>query len=156
MEAEKRARTNPQNKGRQPLRPTRFTKNQKQSIVLFGDFYVERAYLDSFFALLQETIAFHMAAGTRHEENVKQLPTHTYSDERRAMLEAYITSESKKGIDITRKEVARRADVDYSVLVKWTNGKIVDTSPPGIRISLLLRFDERNRARSYHKRSEPD
>jgi hypothetical protein len=155
-EAEKRVRTNAQDKGWQPPVPTKFTKNQKQSIVQFNDCYVERKYLESFFALLEDIISFHMGQGTKQEENIKQLPKHTSPKERRDLLDAYIASESKKGVDITKKEIAQRADVDYSVLVKWTNGQLLDSSKAAMRISLLLLFDERNRARGYRKDISPD
>ena len=51
-------------------------------------------------------------------------------------------------------EIARRADVDSSVLVKWRNKRPPvddDSVPAAQRIMCLLLFDERGRARRYQR-----
>lgn len=134
-------------RGGQPPAPTTFTKNQAQRLVQFGDMYVERTYLDSFYVLLKDTISFHLAEGTKHEEHVKQLPKTTSKKQRTAYLQACIDKEH-----ITRQEIARRAGVKYTVLVKWKNKTKpmhTDSSEPGERILLYLLFGEWGRSRTY-------
>jgi hypothetical protein len=119
--------------------------------VLIHDWIVERAYLDSFMVLLKDAIAFHLAAGTESEELSKQLPSYTSSEERTALLDHYIEEESRKGFIITKVQVAQRADVNYSTLFKWKNGKLSDAKPAARRISLLLRFNKHTSKRRYYK-----
>lgn len=147
IEAEKR-------KGWKPPPPTQYTKNQAQRLVQLGDFIVEREYADSFYSLLADMIAFHLADGTQHEERLKSLPTKTTTKERQVLLNKYIAEREADGHRPTMKEIAGRAGVDYAVLFKWKNGRgIADSDPAAQRISLLLRFNERNDPRAYRKRS---
>jgi hypothetical protein len=139
----------PKEKNWRPPHKTTLTKNQAQRIVQFGEWYVERTYVDSFYDLLREPISFHLAEGTEHEEQLKKLPTTTKPAERKRLLEKYISKEGSRGYDITKKQVAERAGVDYSVLAKWLRDDIKDGKTPADRIMLLLLFDERNRARTY-------
>lgn len=136
-----------------PPRPTEFSKNQKNWIVHFDDFYVERTFLESFYDVLKEIISFHMASGTLHDERLDSLPAHTSVSERRALLRTYISDKQKKGLKTTMQQISQWAGVDYSDLTKWKNGdpKLPDSSSKAKRISLLLRFDERNRARAYRR-----
>jgi len=135
--------------GPQPAHKTTFTKNQAQRVVQIGEWYVERTFAESFYDLLKEAISFHLAEGTAHEEHLKKLPTTTKTEERRQLLENYVSNQGKKGYEIKKKQVAERADVDYSVFAKWMRGEIADGTPAADRIMLLLLFDERNRARVY-------
>jgi hypothetical protein len=136
-----------------PPRPTEFSKNQLKWIVQFDDFYVERTFLESFLDVLKEVISLHMGTGTLHEERLKSLPAHTSVTQRRALLRKYVSERQTRGLKTTMKQLAEWATVDYSDLTKWKNGsfRVPDSSDKAQRISLLLRFDERNRARAYRR-----
>jgi hypothetical protein len=154
-EAARRAAEDQLKKGRRPPTPATFNEYQLARLVQFGDFIVDRVYLDRFFALLTETIEFHLAQGTKHEENLKRLPHSTSKEERSAYLQNYISKEEAQGNAITKKEIARRAHVDYSVLVKWKNKTAPlddDSSDTAQRIMLFLLFNERNPSRTYRIR----
>jgi hypothetical protein len=140
-------------KGRQPPTPTKYTKNQAQRLYQFGDFIVDRDYLKSFYAFLADVMSFHLADGTQHEERLKSLPTKTPAKERQALLNKYIAEGGTAGHKLRMKDIAQLAGVDYSVLIKWKNGRIADSEPAAQRISLLLRFNERNAPRAYRRRS---
>jgi hypothetical protein len=140
--------------GWQPPAPTKFTKNQAQRLVQLGDCIVDRAYADSFYALLNDTIAFHLGEGTKHEENLKRLPKSTSKKERETVLQKYVSKEEAAGTPVAMKEIARRAAVDYSVLVKWKNKQkpmVDDSVDPAQRIMCLLLCDEIGSARRYHR-----
>lgn len=160
-------------KGRQPPAPATYTKYQLARLLQWGDFIVERKYAASFYALLKDTIAFHLAEGTEHDEHLKQLPKTTSKKDREALLQKYIAKETEKaeGRRITMKEISRRADVDYTVLKNWRKGPtphssgprrrtpkkpILDSSPPGQRLLLLLLFDERGKARWHRRKAKAD
>jgi hypothetical protein len=129
----------------------RFKKNEAQRLVQCGEFYVDRAIVDGFYGLLAEAIAFHLADVTLHEERLKSLPKVTTTRQRAALLKQYVARHKAEVKAVKMTEIAKNAGVDYSVLTKWKNGKILDSADPAQRISLLLRFDEASRARPYRK-----
>jgi hypothetical protein len=143
-----------------PPHKTTFTTNQLQRIVRFDEWYVERAYLDSFYNLLREAISFHLGEGTLHEERLKSLPATTTARQRQALLTAYISKRMKEGKSTRITDIAKLANVDYSVFMKWRkgesvkNGPILDSHPAAQRISMRLRFDERMKARPYRRTVE--
>jgi hypothetical protein len=136
-----------------PPRPPKFNRNQKNWIVHFGDLYVEKTFLESFFNVLHEVISRHMGSGTLHEERLKSLPAHTSAKERRTLLEQYFSDRKAKGLTPSMKQVATETGVDYSDLTKWKNGdpKMPDSSDKAKRIALYLRFAEKNRPRPYRR-----
>lgn len=140
-----------------PPVPTIFTKNQAQRIVQFGEWYVERTYLNSFYDLLREPISFYLADGTLHEERLKSLPAATTARQRNALLDAYVSKRKKEGKSATITDIAKLANVDYSIFMKWrkgetiTKGRIVDSLPSAQRISMLLKFDEQVKKRPYRR-----
>lgn len=140
-----------------PPHKSTFTKNQAQRIVQFGEWYVERTYVDSFYDLLRESISFYLAEGTLHEERLKSLPTVTTARQRQDLLDAYVSKRKKEEKAAKMNDIARLAGVDYSVLMKWKKGEnakkdpILDTAPAAQRIALLLRFDQQSSARMYRR-----
>jgi len=140
--------------GWEPPPPTRYTTNEAQRLVRFGECMVDKVYLKSFMVLLEDIIAFHLAEEPEHEANLKRLPKETSKDERENLLHEYVSKEEAKNGQITMKEIAGRADVDYSVLVKWRNKQPPaddDGVPAAQRIMCLLLFDEIGRARRYRR-----
>jgi hypothetical protein len=136
---------------------TIFTKNQAQRIVQFGGCYVERTFLNSFYDLLSEPISFHLGEGTLHEERLKSLPAVTTARQREKLLKDYIKKQKQKNMSAKKTDIAKLADVDYSVFMKWQKGdtikkgRIVDSLPSAQRISMLLRFDEQVKKRPYRR-----
>ena len=144
----------------QPPHKTTFTKNQAQRIVQFGECYVERTYLNSFYDLLREPISFHLGEGTLHEERLKSLPAVTTARQRTKLLEAYISKRNKEKKSTRITDIAKLANVDYSIFMKWRKGetikkgRILDSLPSAVRISMLLRFDEQIKKRPYRRAAE--
>ena len=141
-------------KGWQPPAPTKLSKNQAQRLVHLGEFVVERSFANSFYALLKDTVAFHLGEGTKHEENLKRLPKSTSKKQREAFLQQYIAKERAQGIRTPMKKVAKDAGVQYTVLVAWKNKRAPvkpDSSDAAKRILLLLLFGEHGKARHYRR-----
>jgi hypothetical protein len=140
--------------GWEPPTPTRYSTNEAQRLVRFGEYMVDKVYMESFMVLLKDTIAFHLAEEPEHESNLKRLPKETSKAERETLLHEFVAKEEAKNGQITMKEIAERADVDYSVLVKWRNKQPPvddDAVPAAQRIMCLLLFDEIGRARRYRR-----
>jgi hypothetical protein len=139
---------------RQPALRTPYTKYQLARLVQVGDLIVERAYMDSFDALLEDWIDFHLAEVTEHEKHVKLLPKRTTAKQRQGFLQEYIAKEEAKGIKTTKKKIAHDADVQYTLLAAWSKKRtpmISDAIPACQRIMLLLMFGERSQARHYRQ-----
>ena len=139
---------------RQPSHRTPYTKYQVARLVQVGDLIVERAYMDSFYALLEDWIDFHLDEVTEHEKHVKLLPKRTTAKQREASLQDYIAKEEAKGIKTPKKKVANDADVQYTLLAAWTKKRapmVSDAIPACQRIMLLLMFGERSQARQYRR-----
>lgn len=139
---------------RQPALRTPYTKYQLARLVQVGDLIVERAYMDSFDALLEDWIDIYLAEVTEHEKHVKLLPKRTTAKQRQAFLQEYIAKEAAKGIKTTKKKVAIDAGVQYTLLAAWTKKRapmISDAIPACQRIMLLFMFGERSQARHYRQ-----
>jgi hypothetical protein len=140
-----------------PLHKTTFTKNQERWIVQLGEWYVERTYLNSFYDLLREPISFHMGEGTLYEERLKSLPAVTTARQRGTLLKGYISKRKNDRKSTTLTDIAKLANVDYSTFMKWRKGetikkgRILDSVPSAVRISMLLRFDEQVKKRTYRR-----
>jgi hypothetical protein len=139
---------------RQPSVRIPYTKYQVARLVQVGDLIVERAYMDSFYALLEDWIDIYLEEVTEYEKHVKLLPKRTTAKQREAFLQDYIAKEEAKGIKTTKKKVANDADVQYTLLAAWTKKRapmISDAIPACQRIMLLLLFGERSKARHYRQ-----
>jgi hypothetical protein len=143
-----------ENLKRQPPLRTQYTKYQVARLVQVGDLIVERTYLDSFYAVLENWISFHLKEVTEHEGHVKLLPKRTTAKQREAFLQDYIAKEKVKGIKTNKKKVANDADVQYTILAAWRQKRapmISDATPACQRIMCLLLFGELGKARPYRR-----
>jgi hypothetical protein len=139
---------------RRPPARTKYTKYQVARLVQVGDLIVERAYWETFYALLEEWISFHLEEVTEHDKHLKLLPKRTTAKQREAFLQDYIAKEEAKGIKTLRKKIAHDAAVQYTLLAAWTKKRtpmISDAIPACQRIMLLLRFGKRSKARHYRQ-----
>jgi len=140
--------------GWQPPVPTVLSRNQAQRLVYIGDFVVERSFASTFYALLKDEIAFHLAEQTEHEKHVKLLPKRTTAKQRQAFLQEYIAKEEAKRIKTTKQKVANDAAVQYTLLAAWEQKRapmVSDSIRPAERIMLLLLFGEHGKARHYRR-----
>ncbi|MGA2116060.1 MAG: hypothetical protein ABSH56_15070 [Bryobacteraceae bacterium] len=139
---------------KQPSHRTSYTKYQVARLVQVGDLIVERRYMESFYALLEDWIDLYLDEVTEHEKHVKLLPKRTTAKQRDAFLQDYIAKEKAKGIKTTKKKVADDADVQYTLLAAWAKKRkpmMSDATPACQRIMLLIMFGERSQARHYRQ-----
>jgi len=141
-------------KGWKPPARTQYTKYQVARLVQVGDLVVERVYMDSFYALLEDWISFYLEEVTEHDRHLKLLPKRTTAMQRQALLQDYIAKEAAEGIKTPMKKVAKDAGVQYTVLVAWKNKRApvnFDSSDTAQRIMCLLLFGEHGKARHYRR-----
>jgi len=139
---------------RHPLLRTRYTKYQLARLVQVADFVVERTYIESFYALLEDWISLHLKELTEHDKHLTLLPKRTSAKQREAFLREYIVKEEAKGIKTPLKRVAKDAGVQYTLLAAWKNKRRPmqsDSSDASQRIMLLLLFGEHGKARHYRR-----
>ncbi|MCZ2153098.1 MAG: hypothetical protein LC114_04230 [Bryobacterales bacterium] len=132
------------------------TAGRGRDPVLLADFVVDRVYADSFLALLKDVIGLHLGEGTKLEEHLKSLPQHTSRQERQDLLTQYVENQRRLGISMSMKKVAELAEVDFSILTKWKNGKLADSTEPARRIAVRLRYGQRMGKRRYSRDPKPE
>jgi hypothetical protein len=117
-----------------------------ETLVQFGEFDVERWYVDAFMELLRDEIEYHSLDEETTKARLDGLPQFTGIEERKQLIDSYLESHSVNGKPPKIVEIANRAGVDYADFKKWRRGPSVlpDSSSKAKRISILLRHDDRS------------
>jgi hypothetical protein len=87
-----------------------------------------------------------------HQERLRSLPSFTTPAERDLLLTGFIkAAEVATRRKVPKCEIAKGASADWHAFRNWHAGNLKDDVKAAQRISLLLRFGERNKARPYHR-----
>jgi hypothetical protein len=126
-----------------------------KKLVQFGEFDVERWYVDSFVALLEDEIEF---SSYGPEETVQArldgLPSFTNKIQREELLQEFLSNHLEANKKLKFVQVAQMAGVDYGDFKRWRRGHLPDSSAKSKRLSLLLRYNDQRFSKRPLRRAE--